>query len=262
MAEMGKVIIDAGHGGADPGAVYNGRQEKDDTLQLAYDLGNALERRGIGVMYTRVNDVYDTPYEKAAIGNNSGADYFVSIHRNAMPVPGTASGIENLVYSANGTAGRLAKNIGDALAAAGWTDLGVKERPGLVVLRETDMPAVLIEVGFLDNERDNAFFDKNMAATADAIADGIQKTFGEEAAETALDGEKAGYYMVQTGVYRVRQNAERELEELSGQGFPAFLVANHGLFYVRAGAYRELENAVQTERKLRGLGYNTVIVAT
>ena len=55
-----KVIIDAGHGGAEPGAVYEGRKEKDDTLQLAYDLGNALERRGVQVEYTSLTLVYST----------------------------------------------------------------------------------------------------------------------------------------------------------------------------------------------------------
>ena len=143
MNENRKVIIDAGHGGPEPGAVYNGRKEKNDTLRLAFDLGSALERRGIQVSYTRVEDAYDTPYEKAAMGNQSGADFFVSIHRNAMPVPGTGSGIENLVFSASGTAGLLGKNIGRQLAAVGWTDLGVKERPGLVVLRRTKMPDFL-----------------------------------------------------------------------------------------------------------------------
>ena len=61
MNENRKVIIDAGHGGPEPGAVYNGRKEKNDTLRLAFDLGSALERRGIQVSYTRVEDVYDTP---------------------------------------------------------------------------------------------------------------------------------------------------------------------------------------------------------
>ena len=74
-----KVIIDAGHGGVEPGAIFNGRKEKDDTLQLAFDLGSALERRGIQVEYTRVNDVYDSPYEKASIANRSDADFFVSL---------------------------------------------------------------------------------------------------------------------------------------------------------------------------------------
>ena len=142
----------------------------------------------------------------------------------------------------------------------GWTDLGVKERPGLVVLKNTTMPAVLVEAGFIDNERDNAFFDANLAATADAIADGILRTYEELASQTAKNGEEPGFYMVQTGIYRQRPNAEAELAELKSLGFPAFLVAKDGMFYVRAGAFRELENAVRMERRLRELGFGTVIV--
>ena len=301
MAENRKVIIDAGHGGQEPGAVYEGRQEKEDALQLAFDVGNALERRGISVSYTRVSDVYDSPYEKAAMANASDADIFLSIHRNAMPVPGIASGVENLVYEDSGTAGALGRNIGEALAEAGWTDLGVKERPGLVVLRNTKIPAVLVEVGFINNEKDNEFLDANMAATADAIADGVLKTFreldeaekaGRPAEETgqpggetsqpaegtsrpaegtgrpAVDanqpaGEKnppSDLYVVQTGVYRQRKNAEAELLELRELGCPAYLTAKNGLFYVQAGAFRNLDNAVRMEQSLRRLGYGTVIL--
>ena len=301
MAENRKVIIDAGHGGQEPGAVYEGRQEKEDALLLAFDVGNALERRGISVSYTRVSDVYDSPYEKAAMANASDADIFLSIHRNAMPVPGTASGVENLVYEDSGTAGALGRNIGEALAEAGWTDLGVKERPGLVVLRNTKIPAVLVEVGFINNEKDNEFLDANMAATADAIADGVLKTFRElDEAEKA--GRPAGgtnrpggetsqpaegtsrpaggtnrpggetsrpagetnpssdLYVVQTGVYRQRKNAEAELLELRELGCPAYLTAKNGLFYVQAGAFRNLDNAVRMEQSLRRLGYGTVIL--
>ena len=301
MAENRKVIIDAGHGGQEPGAVYEGRQEKEDALRLAFDVGNALERRGISVSYTRVSDVYDSPYEKAAMANASDADIFLSIHRNAMPVPGTASGIENLVYEDSGTAGALGRNIGEALAEAGWTDLGVKERPGLVVLRNMKIPAVLVEVGFINNEKDNEFLDANMAATADAIADGVLKTFreldeaekaGRPAEETgqpggetsqpaegtsrpAVDADRPGgetsrpageknpssdLYVVQTGVYRQRKNAEAELLELRELGCPAYLTAKNGLFYVQAGAFRNLDNAVRMEQSLRRLGYGTVIL--
>ena len=308
MAENRKVIIDAGHGGQEPGAVYEGRQEKEDALRLAFDVGNALERRGISVSYTRVSDVYDSPYEKAAMANASDADIFLSIHRNAMPVPGTASGIENLVYEDSGTAGALGRNIGEALAEAGWTDLGVKERPGLVVLRNTKIPAVLVEVGFINNEKDNEFLDANMAATADAIADGVLKTFreldeaekaGRPGGETsrpaegtsrpggetsqpaegtsrpAVDANRPGgetsrpageknpssdLYVVQTGVYRQRKNAEAELLELRELGCPAYLTAKNGLFYVQAGAFRNLDNAVRMEQSLRRLGYGTVIL--
>ena len=72
------VVLDPGHGGSDPGAVYGNRREKDDTLALAYDIGNALEQRGIRVEYTRIGDIYNSPYEKAEIGNRSAADLFLS----------------------------------------------------------------------------------------------------------------------------------------------------------------------------------------
>lgn len=257
-----KVIIDAGHGGVEPGAVFEGRKEKDDTLQLAFDLGSALEQRGIQVEYTRVSDVYDTPYEKAAIANASDADLFVSIHRNAMPVPGTASGIETLVYSDTGVPAMLVRNINEELAAVGWTDLGVVERPGLVVLRQTKMPAVLVEAGFIDNPKDNAFFDANLAATADAIADGILRTFEEMERQQAETGEEPGFYMVQTGIFRRRDYAEEELKELEEAGFPGFLIAKDGLYYVRSGAFRNQDNAIERERQLRQRGFNTMIVRT
>lgn len=257
-----RVIIDAGHGGVEPGAVYQGRREKDDTLQLAFDLGSALEQRGIQVEYTRVSDVYDTPYEKAAIGNQSDADFFISIHRNAMPVPETASGVESLVFSEGGVAAELAANINEQLAAVGWTDLGVKERPGLVVLRKTRMPAVLVEAGFIDNSRDNAFFDANLAATADAIADGILRTFEEQEREQEAAGEIPGFYSVQTGIFRRRDYAEEELRELAAAGFPGFMVAKNGLYYVRSGAFRNQENAIERERQLRQRGFSTWIIKT
>ena len=63
MAEKKRVVIDAGHGGdRDPGAVYEGRREKDDNLRLALAVGRILEQNGVDVAYTRVTDLYDTPY--------------------------------------------------------------------------------------------------------------------------------------------------------------------------------------------------------
>ena len=91
-----RVVIDAGHGGTtDPGAVYFGRQEKDDALKLALAAGDLLENRGFDVMYTRVDDVYHTPYEKADMGNSAGADYFISIHRPTVCVPWPSSSLQS-----------------------------------------------------------------------------------------------------------------------------------------------------------------------
>ena len=69
-----KIIIDPGHGGSDPGATYNGRQEKDDALRMAMDVGDLLKNAGFDVVYTRTTDVYNTPFEKATIGNEAGGD--------------------------------------------------------------------------------------------------------------------------------------------------------------------------------------------
>lgn len=79
-----KIVLDAGHGGEDPGAVWQGRNEKDDTLKLTLAVGEILENNGFDVVYTRTTDVYQTPFEKAQIANRSGADFsFLSI---AIPV--------------------------------------------------------------------------------------------------------------------------------------------------------------------------------
>lgn len=250
---LSRVIIDAGHGGVEPGAVYQGRQEKNDNLRLALAVGKILSRDGVDVVYTRVNDVYQTPFEKARIANQSGADYFLSIHRNAMPVPGTASGIESLVYENSGPAALMARNINRELAAAGFHDLGIIERPGLIVLRQTEMPAVLVEAGFIDNEADNQFFDQNFDQIARAIADGMLMTIREE-------GQGPEYYQIQVGAYRERDLADRLDEQLREQGFPSFIVLEDGLYKVRAGAFLNLDNAARMEQTLRSHGYMTYIV--
>ena len=89
-----KIIIDPGHGGSDPGATFNGRQEKDDALALAMAVGELLKNAGFDVEYTRTTDVYNTPFEKATIANNVGGDLFVSFHRNSSAVPNQYSGCQ------------------------------------------------------------------------------------------------------------------------------------------------------------------------
>ena len=78
-----RLTLDAGRGGSDPGAVYKDRREKDDTLDLTLAVGDILKKNGIDVYYTRTTDEYETPFKKATDANNSGANLFVSIHRNS-----------------------------------------------------------------------------------------------------------------------------------------------------------------------------------
>ena len=254
MADIKRVIIDAGHGGEEPGAMYDGRREKDDALRLALAIGQILEKNGVDVVYTRTTDVFDTPLEKAQIANNSGADYFVSIHRNAMPVPGTGSGATVLVYEDAGVPAMLAENIQRNLVQTGFNDLGIQERPGLIVLRRTQMPAVLVEAGFIDNPVDNRFFDENFDAIAQAIADGVLETIRQQ------EQQRPEYYQVQVGAFGTRMPADRLVRELQAKGPPAFVVYDDGLYKVRVGAFLNMDYAVRMERTLRNLGYPTVLV--
>ena len=108
-----------------------------------------MERNGINVVYTRVDDVYQTPFEKARLANESGADYFISFHRNSSPEANKYQGVEVLVYDKSGIKYEMAENILGAMGEIGFREIGVKERPGLVVLRRTKMPALLVEAGNL-----------------------------------------------------------------------------------------------------------------
>ena len=147
---MATVMLDAGHGGFDNGASFNGRKEKDDNLNLALAVGSILENRGIDILYTRTTDVYQSPNEKARIANESDADYFISFHRNSSEVPNTYSGVQTLVYENDGIPAVFAENINNELEKVGFVNLGVSVRKNLAVLRGTNMPAALVEVGFIN----------------------------------------------------------------------------------------------------------------
>lgn len=250
------IMLDAGHGGRDPGAVYNGRQEKDDSLALTLAVGELLQERGVDVLYTRTTDVYESPYQKAMEANAAGADFFISIHRNSSPEANTYSGVESLVYNKSGIKLEMAENINEQLEAVGFVNLGVKERPGLVVLRRTRMPAVLVEVGFINSDTDNMLFDNNFNDIALGIAEGILDTL-----QMNGDVPTPGSYTVQTGAFRNGAYADRLQQELLEQDFPAVTSQNNGLYRVTVGTYPTLDEAAAVERRLKQAGYQTVIVS-
>ena len=225
--------------------MYNGRQEKDDTLRLALAVGEILQNRGIDVEYTRTTDVYETPYEKAMEANQAGVDYFISFHRNSSPKENQYNGAEVLIYDKSGIKYQMAENILGALGEVGFREIGVKERPGLVVLRRTRMPALLIETGFINSEEDNKLFDNKFSDIAQGIADAILGSLDEETVQEPL------YYRVQTGAFRKKENADRMLYQLLEKGYPSFMLHENGLYKVQTGAYQQIGNAVNMEQRLR-----------
>lgn len=251
-----RVMLDAGHGGRDYGAVYGDRREKDDNLRLAKDVGAVLSENGVEVSYTRTGDVYLTPYERAMKANREGVDYFVSLHRNAFPEPNQASGVESFVYEKNGAAAKMAGAIGENMEEVGFVTMPVQERQNLVVLRRTAMPAVLVQAGFLDSDADNALFDQNYNGVAQAIAQGIL----DSALPENESGVEIADYKVQAGVFRVESNARRLLEELVSEGFPAYVVFEDGYYKVFVGDYQTMEEAVEAEKLLRDNEYATLLI--
>lgn len=260
---MAKVIIDAGHGGSEPGAIFAGRKEKDDNLRLALAVGQILENNGVDVAFTRVEDVYNTPFEKAQIANREGGDFLISLHRNSSPQENQYSGVETLVFDRSGKKVELANHINQALEEVGFRNLGVRERPGLVVLRRSRMPAVLVETGFINTEADNALFDERFDEIAQAIADGVLQTLGQTPENRSMvqmeEEEQPVLYRVQTGAFRKKENAENLLYQLLSQNYPAFILREDGFFKVQVGAFCRLDNAVKMERTLRNQGYSTYI---
>ena len=250
------IMLDAGHGGErDPGAVYNGRQEKDDALRLTLAVGEILQNNGIDVQYTRTTDVYQTPYEKAMEANNAGVDFFISIHRNSYPTDNEVSGVETLVYDLSGLKYHMAQDINDQLEAVGFVNLGVNARPNLVVLKRTKMPALLVEAGFINSDIDNQLFDDNFQDIAQAIASGVLDTL--DSAGIIKDNQ----YRVQVGAYRNRRYAERLLRELLEEGYPAFIDDSGPYLRVQVGGFDDMDDAVEMERQLKQAGYPTVIVS-
>lgn len=248
-----KIIIDAGHGGTNPGATYEGRKESDDALRLALAVGEILAEDGFDIVYTRTDDITQSVGEKAAIANNSDADLFISIHRNAAARDNLYNGVQTLIYGPGGLREEVAGNIAEELETVGFQNLGLDIRPDLVVLNRTKMPAVLVEAGFIDSDKDNELFDTRFQETAEAIASGI---------EDAIDhrGQMAPKkYTVQAGAFRNKIYADNLLLRLKRQGYPAYIDFSNNLYRVRVGQYEQLDRAVDLEQRLKNRGYTTFL---
>jgi len=173
------VCIDPGHGGPDPGAVSpEGIQEKKITLTVAKRVAEYLRRAGVQVALTRDTDKELVPGNddsaelraRAQVANNAKADYFLSIHCNAASTP-DAEGFEVYCYPGSIKGAMLATKIAGAYAIASGLKRRKVDTANFQVLRDTAMPAALIELGFLTNKADCALLRE--PAFLDKIALGI-----------------------------------------------------------------------------------------
>lgn len=180
------IVIDAGHGGSDPGAegVLNGEHaiwEKELNLPIALRLYDLLKGAGANVSILRKTDKSMSLYSRPESANNMNADLLVSIHNNSCEIS-KAKGTEVLYYNKNGEAdyGFTSRDVAsyvqkEMLTTVGLSDRGIKSRPDLAVLKKSIMPAIIIEGGFLSNPDDlkvmltDKFIENYSKATATGI---------------------------------------------------------------------------------------------
>lgn len=184
------VVIDAGHGGTEPGAIGFGVMEKDINLKIALKVGSLLEKQGINVEYTRTTDKKLTPTERAEFANKLNAAAFVCIHNNST-TNSEVQGTETYYYAPIEDAelfwqkaerANLATCVQNALVKAlGRPNRGVKQDKEYTVLVKTQMPSILTEVSFLSNPEENTLLTSSsyQNKAAQAIADGILKYLGK-----------------------------------------------------------------------------------
>lgn len=174
---MLKIFINPGHDmDLDSGACANGIREVDIALAIGEKVKKTMEVIGYPcqlIQSDNLNGETEGKPNVCATANNSGADIFISIHCNSAANI-SAKGTETLVYSTGGKAELLAKCIQTQIVnSLGTVDRDIKERPDLCVLRETTMPAVLVETAFISNQEDAYKLMYRIEEFANAIARGI-----------------------------------------------------------------------------------------
>lgn len=179
--ERPTVVIDPGHGGVDGGSIGSGYTEKDITLQIALQLGTALEQRGCTVIYTRSTDtalselVSEDLFQRVMISNDAQADAFISIHLNSSEY--IASGFEVWSSFSDTRSYSLAQTLNDTLSALNYTEareMRDQDESNLLVLALNEAPSVLLKLGFITSAED-------MRVLADAA---FQRELTDQLADT------------------------------------------------------------------------------
>lgn len=214
---MGRLVIDLGHGASDPGAVgQNGTHESNVVLAIGKELNESLKGYDLEVKFTRLSDTYISLSERAKIANNFKADYFLSIHINSASDK-SVRGSEIWLYdNVNSRMNDFSKGVCEDISKIfNIRNRGVKFSKEFAVLRDTRMPACLVEVDFISNrdaERD-LLVSGNVKAVAAAIRDNFVELFGLK----KVSNEKL--YKVCVGAYRDKSNAINQMNLARNKGF-------------------------------------------
>ena len=272
-----KIAVDNGHGINTPGKrtpmMADGRviREWEFNYPTAQKLGEVLKRCGLDVIF-----VSDTQEDTALSlrtqrANNAKADLFVSIHYNAFQgVWGTHGGVDTFHHPSSTEGRKLATFVQKELVpATGLRDRGVKAY-NFFVCRETNMPAILCECGFMDNlEEAKLMLNENHQwKVAEAIGKGVCNYLGVKyvpkpqpkppSRQEARPNPNV-LYRVQTGAFSNKANADALLAKVKKAGFDTYMVQANGLYKVQVGAYGVKANADAMAKKLKDKGFSVYI---
>ncbi len=175
------VVIDAGHGGSDPGSVVGNMYESEQVLEIALLVRDYLATKDINVIMTRTTDEYIDLYDRVAFANDNDADVLLSIHRNFYDGRERIYGIEAWIHSNEPKkAVTLSDFILDRLSAVEGTNIrglrtGTSEnsKENYIINRESNMPSLILEMGYMSDSSDNKLLENNKKAYAKAIGLGI-----------------------------------------------------------------------------------------
>ena len=320
------VVIDAGHGGKDPGGVANGYREKDVALNVSLLLGKLLSNTEVKVVYTRKTDVFIGLWKRGKIANNAKADLFVSIHcntvNNSKPygtetfVLGLHANKQNLEIAKKENAVILLEddykeryegfdpnseesvlgltllqeeNLDKSFSLAAEIqqnfsqnlkrkNRGVKQA-GFVVLHQTYMPSVLIELGFLSNKNEGKFLDSKMGQQqmAKEIAKAITKYYQQLKANTVVsqsvnldDSISKTYLPVETGteeevIFKIQIASSKNKLKAKSYNFRGLkniervkVGSYYKYYYGITSNYQEVKNALL---KVKKKGYSDAYIA-
>lgn len=218
---MFKLFLDPGHGGSDSGAVGNGLKEKDLTLSISTKIFDILtsEYNDVAVRMSRTGDTFPTLTQRTNDANTWGADFYLSVHMNS----GGGTGFESFVYPNVGVPTTTYQSAihEEIMKVIGLRDRG-KKQSNLHVLRESNMPALLTENGFIDNALDSAKMkDQNwINSVARAHVSGLEKSFNlKKKASVADPNTKEEIKVAERDVNVVSDWAKQDWEEAVANGY-------------------------------------------
>lgn len=220
-----KYLLDYGHGGIDPGAIgIDNLKEKDIVREIGKRVKYHLERHQQTVIESRSNDETVSLTERSNKANSNNVDLCISIHCNDFP-DSSVQGVEIYYYKTSTRGQQLANNVlNEIIRAKLYTKNRGLKTDSLHMTRETKMPCILVELGFISNVTDKDLIVNNKENFAIAIVKGILNYFGisykSETTQTISDK----LYRVQVGAFKEKTNAEKLANELKQKGYNTFIV--------------------------------------